>query len=282
MTEDDRERHHRRSVRLKDYDYAQPGAYFVTVCTQERACLFGHVVNGEMRLNDAGEIVREEWFNTAAIRPYVRLNGDECVVMPNHMHAIVWIVDNDADISNGRGVWPYAQNGVAGIANDDAIITNVAGVSPYATQDIARIVGDDVGATGRSPETSCTSSPDGRSPASSPNGPKHGSIGAIMAGFKSVTAKRINQMRDMPGTKVWQRNYHEHVIRDEAALDAIRQYIMGNTARWAEDPENPAGIVDGERVRAIGRLPTTHMATDVGAIGRSPLQDNMDVNGGMA
>jgi len=221
MTEDDRERHHRRSVRLKDYDYAQPGAYFVTVCTQERACLFGHVVNGEMRLNDAGEVVRKEWFNTATIRPYVRLNENECVIMPNHLHAIVWIV--------------------------------------Y-----------DVGATGRSPETSCTSSPDGRSPASSPNGPKHGSIGAIMAGFKSVTAKRINQMRGTPGTKVWQRNYHEHVIRDEASLNAIRQYIMGNPARWAEDPENPVGILDGEPVRAIGHLPTTHMTTDVGAIGHLP------------
>ena len=129
---------------------------------------------------------REEWFNTAAIRPYVRLNENECTVMPNHMHAIVWIVDNG------------------------------------------------VGATGRSPLRlpSCTLSPDGRSPlrlpshAPSPNGPKHASVGAIMAGFKSATAKRINLLRAAPGTPVWQRNYCEHVDRNERELTAIREYIL--------------------------------------------------------
>ena len=91
-----------------------------------------------------------------------------------------------------------------------------------------------------------------------------------MAGFKSVTAKRINQMRGTPGTKVWQRNYHEHVIRDEASLNAIRQYITDNPTRWAEDPENPAGILDGEPVGAIGRSPLP---------GRLP--DNPDNNRGV-
>jgi len=87
------DKHDRHSIRLKEYDYALPGAYFVTICTRDRACLFGHVMNGEMHLNEAGEIVRKQWFNTTAIRPYVRLNENEFVVMPNHMHAIVWIVD---------------------------------------------------------------------------------------------------------------------------------------------------------------------------------------------
>ena len=57
----DPDKHKRRSIRLKGYDYAQPGAYFVTICTHDRACLFGHVVNGEMHLNDAGEIARRCW-----------------------------------------------------------------------------------------------------------------------------------------------------------------------------------------------------------------------------
>jgi putative transposase len=181
------DKHRRRSIRLKGYDYAEPGAYFVTVCTRDRVCLFGHVMNGEMHLNEAGEVARQEWFNTAAIRPYVRLNENECVVMPNHMHAIVWIVDNG------------------------------------------------VGATGRSPLRlpSC---------ASSPNGPKHASIGAIMAGFKSATAKRINQMRGAPGTPVWLRNYYEHVVRNEAELMAIREYIQANPARWDDDENNPAFV----------------------------------------
>ena len=87
-------RYHRRSIRLKGYDYTQPGAYFVTICTHGRKMLFGRVVDGEMALNEFGEIVREEWFKTAQVRPYVRLYEDEFVVMPNHIHGIIWIVES--------------------------------------------------------------------------------------------------------------------------------------------------------------------------------------------
>ncbi|MEJ5349048.1 MAG: hypothetical protein WHS46_10225 [Desulfosoma sp.] len=85
--------HDRRSIRLKGHDYAQPGAYFVTLCTHNRECLFGEVVKGEMRLNDLGQIVREEWFRSAEIRREMKLNPAEFVVMPNHIHGIVWIHD---------------------------------------------------------------------------------------------------------------------------------------------------------------------------------------------
>ena len=77
----DPNRHHRRSIRLRGYDYARPGAYFVTICTKNRLCLFGDVVGGQMWLNAFGEIVRREWFRTADIRPNVEL--DAFVVMPN-------------------------------------------------------------------------------------------------------------------------------------------------------------------------------------------------------
>jgi putative transposase len=87
--------HHRRSIRFKVHDYTQPAAYFVTLCTHERAHLFGQVVDGAMQLNECGEIVRAEWFQTAVVRPYVVLNPDEFVVMPNHIHGIIWIVGND-------------------------------------------------------------------------------------------------------------------------------------------------------------------------------------------
>ncbi|HID90244.1 MAG TPA: transposase, partial [Anaerolineae bacterium] len=76
------DRHHRRSIRLPKYDYTQPGAHFVTICTYRRAHPFGEVVHGEMRLNEFGEIVREEWFRTAEIRPNVDLFDDEFIVMP--------------------------------------------------------------------------------------------------------------------------------------------------------------------------------------------------------
>ncbi len=102
-------RPNRRSIRLKGYDYSQVGAYFLTVCAQDRACLFGEVVNGEMRLNEYGQIAHAEWFRAAALRPYVQLFDDEFVVMPNHVHGIIWIVeDNDHgdDVGATRRVAP--------------------------------------------------------------------------------------------------------------------------------------------------------------------------------
>jgi len=77
---------HRRSIRLREYDYAQPGGYFVTICTHDHKCLFGGVVDSEMHLNELGEIVATEWLQTAEIRSEIAL--DAFVVMPNHVHAV--------------------------------------------------------------------------------------------------------------------------------------------------------------------------------------------------
>lgn len=81
--------HHRRSVRLSDYDYAQDGAYFITICTFERQCIFGEVVNDETRLNSFGKIVHDEWLRTTTLRHEIEL--DVFVVMPNHFHAVLFI-----------------------------------------------------------------------------------------------------------------------------------------------------------------------------------------------
>jgi REP element-mobilizing transposase RayT len=82
----------RRSIRLKGYDYAGPGGYYFTIVTRGRECLFGQIVNEEIRSSELGRIVCEEWLNTADLRPYVQLHDDEFVVMPNHVHGI-WIFD---------------------------------------------------------------------------------------------------------------------------------------------------------------------------------------------
>ena len=84
------ERHHRRSIRLRGFDYSQPGAYFVTVVTQERACLFGEVARGEIRLNEYGEIVRAYWNDLP--RHYPNVGLDAFCVMPNHVHGIIVLV----------------------------------------------------------------------------------------------------------------------------------------------------------------------------------------------
>ncbi|MCK4693454.1 MAG: hypothetical protein KAT23_07475 [Anaerolineales bacterium] len=92
---------HRRSIRLQNYDYSQPGAYFVTICTYRRKCLFGYVEKGTMHLTNFGEIARQEWLRSEEIRSEIRL--DLFVVMPNHLHCIVVITHSDGIVgAHGR------------------------------------------------------------------------------------------------------------------------------------------------------------------------------------
>lgn len=91
----DPKKHHRRSIRLKGYDYSQPDAYFVTVVTRQRECLFGNVVDGVMVLNDLGKIADECWRAIPEHFPFVELGAH--IIMPNHAHGIITIIDD------GRG-----------------------------------------------------------------------------------------------------------------------------------------------------------------------------------
>ena len=185
--------HHRRSIRLKDYDYAGTGAYFLTICTFQRECLFGEVVDGDMRLNDAGYIVHEEWQKTAVMRPNVIV--DLHMVMPNHFHSI--------------------------------IVVGAHCMRPVA----AGNVGAHCGAP--NPKGACNA----------PLRRTSGSVGSIVAGFKSAVTKRVNALRDNPGCPVWQRNYYEHIIRNKDDLANIRRYIAENPLKWDLDENNPANVV---------------------------------------
>ncbi len=175
----------------------------VTICTHARAPLFGRVVDGEMVLNAYGTIVREEWFRSAEIRAEIELFPDEFVVMPNHIHGIVWIVTTD----------------------------------------------DMVGATGRSPLQRAH----GHAPLP-PHGPAPRSLGSFIAGFKSAVTKRINARRGTPGACVWQRNYYEHIIRNDGALNAIRRYIIDNPLRWHLDRYNPDATGPDPQARDLWRM----------------------------
>ena len=93
MSEYNPDIHHRRSIRLKEYDYSLDGLYFVTLCCQGKLCRFGKIRNGEMTLNAVGELARDEWTRTSEIRPNVQMNV--FVIMPNHLHGIISITDND-------------------------------------------------------------------------------------------------------------------------------------------------------------------------------------------
>ena len=138
----DPDKHRRRSIRLKGHDYTQPGAYFVTICTHERRHLFGRVVDGVMQLNAFGEIVREEWFRSAEIRREIELYPEEFVVMPNHIHGIVWIVEyggtNDSqDIVGATGRSPLQPRGPA----PRSLASFIAGFKSAVTKRINHVRG---------------------------------------------------------------------------------------------------------------------------------------------
>ena len=178
----------RRTIRVQGYDYTQAGAYFITICTRDRECLLGKVVNGKVQLNDTGRLVESVWLQTATVRPDIEL--DAYVVMPNHFHAIFFI---------------HETPGVAGATH------RVAPTKNYPAA---------VGKTHR------------------PIGPKPRSVGVIIAQFKSLVTKRINLTQQNLEGSVWQRNYYEHVIRDEESLNRICEYIFTNALRWDLDREN--------------------------------------------
>jgi len=202
--------HHRRSIRLKGYDYSQAGAYFVTICTQNRECLFGDILNEEMILNDAAMMIQTVWDEMS--RHYSGIETDEFVVMPNHVHGIVIIV----------GAGPCAcpdykhamQNKETGQPQDHK--------------------------TGQ-PQIRETGQPQGVAPTLS--------LPDVVHRFKTMTTKRYTDgVRQhgwlrFPG-KLWQRNYYEHIIRNENELNRIREYIVNNTLQWEMDRENPNGQWD--------------------------------------
>lgn len=88
--------HHRRSIRLKDYDYDQPGAYFITICSQNRECLFGNIIQNQLQLNQYGQIIEQVWNYLPDQFPH--LDIDAAVIMPNHFHGIVIITDTCRDL----------------------------------------------------------------------------------------------------------------------------------------------------------------------------------------
>ncbi|QUW01469.1 transposase [Chloracidobacterium sp. MS 40/45] len=250
----DPERHHRRSIRLKDYDYTRMGAYFVTLCTRNRTCLFGEIVAGEMRLNEYGEIVQEEWFRSAEIRREIVLFSDEFVVMPNHIHGIVRIVESPNAHVGATGPTAGATDATVGATDATAGATDAtagatdatAGATDAtagATDATAGATDATVGATDATAgatdamvgATDATVGATGRSPL---QGPAKRSLASFVAGFKSAVTKRINDRRGTPGATVWQRNYYEHIIRHEESLNRIRAYILNNPLQWHLDHEH--------------------------------------------
>ena len=174
--------HHRKSIRLQGYDYTQAGAYFVTMVTYHRDCLFGEIKNGKMVLNDLSKIADECWRAIPEHFPSFELGAH--TIMPNHAHGIIAITGDGRD-DMGRGA---------------------AMLRPYDNPHKINV--------------------------------KPGSLGAIIRSYKSAVSYRINKEHN--ATSIWQKNYYEHIIRNEREMDNIWRYIESNPAHWGDDIENPS------------------------------------------
>jgi len=218
--------HPRRSIRLTHYDYSLPGAYFVTICTFGKLCIFGQVVGDQMRENDCGRIVREQWLDTVRIRPQVEL--DAFTVMPNHLHGILWILG-----PKGEHI----------PVNTAYVIPDAVG--PKSLRPIIRPNGVGLGPNAVRPyNKGAVQSPIGPANPIPPMRPR--SLASWASGFKSAVTSRIRKLWNDPDAVVWQEDYFERIIRDEKELLNVRDYILSNPLRWKLDRENPEAGPDAK------------------------------------
>ncbi|MEI6090420.1 MAG: transposase [bacterium] len=236
------DKQHRRSIRLQDYDYSQEGLYFVTICCYGKECLFGEIVKGNMVLNEAGKMANNEWNRTAEIRKNVSLG--EFVVMPNHIHGIITIncrgllhtPKNQQNTDMCRGVLHTLKNqqntdmcrGVLHTPINQPNTDACRGVL-HTPQNIGNTPNININSNITKREGVCNT------PLQSPSQ----TIGAIVRGYKSSVTKQINSIRSGTNRQIWQRNYWEHVIRNEKSYYKIAEYIINNPAKWDEDSLNP-------------------------------------------
>lgn len=148
----------RKQIRLKNYNYANSGYYFITICTNQRKTLFGEIKNNKMLLNNIGEIIYSQIKESE--NKYPKIIIDENIVMPNHIHIIINILENN----------------------------NIP-------------------------------------------------IGNIIGYFKYQSSKAVCEYLNIPIKSIWQRNYYEHIIKDEIELNNTREYIKNNPQNWQTDKE---------------------------------------------
>ena len=207
--------HHRRSIRLQGYDYSLIGSYFITICTYNHEMLFGKIDDGAMQLNEIGQIINLTWFDLVNHIQNIELGP--FVIMPNHIHGIVNIVDRSESASIGINREDSCErsgiDGVESVRNDKVR----AGLEPAPTGKIF----------------------DGKNLYHSNIPVVRTSLSEIVRQFKTFSARKVNEFRRTQGVPVWQRNYYEHIIRDEQSYLEIAQYILENPVLWEKDQLHP-------------------------------------------
>lgn len=198
------QKHHRRSTRLKDYDYSQSGTYFVTICAHNRACLFGNITDNKMILSTIGEIARNILSEIPAHFHNVEL--DRHVIMPNHIHGIIIIKQNN---NPGLIYRPHENNHCCMDSIDRTKENNYRRRGLINQTPTHWILMKNANVT----------------------------LGKIIRHFKAKSTKFIHN--NGHSSFKWQRNYYEHIIRNEKELHGIRHYIIHNLLKWDLDRENP-------------------------------------------
>lgn len=209
-------KHHRRSIRLKGYDYAQEGLYFITICCQDRAHLFGHIDNGEMILNAYGKIAHAEWQNTEQIRNNCRIH--EFIIMPNHIHGIIEILFKK-ETENEIGKFQSPSQTIGSIIRGFKIAT-IKKIKDLILKE------------------NLNPNPNKNNP-NNPGEINFRSTGELQfaptpfarTAPSALTTKKIKSL----DFKIWQRNYYEHIIRTEIAYQRISNYIINNPKNWKKD-----------------------------------------------
>jgi len=187
----------RKVTRLADYDYTQAGGYFITMVAFQRERLFGEVVDGSMTLNDLGRIVEDCWEEIPMHFPQVTV--DAFVVMPNHVHGILFIHE---DVIGAR-------------------------VLAGATHGRGRSEISLVGATHGGGRGEIYLAP---TRSTRPQGYARGSLGAIVANFKAAVTRRAG--RELNSGNIWQRNFYEHILRNQTDYEQKSGYIIQNPEDW--------------------------------------------------
>ena len=196
------------SKRLKNWDYSGEAVYFITIVTKNRKCIFGSVIDDKMILNDNGQIIENELLKSIKIRKNWFFHN--WVVMPNHIHLLIEIIEPQI-------VEAHSSASTSGISTNN-IMTNAE-------------------------ETHCCAPlQKNQNQSESKLSRKPNSISSFVAIFKSVTTKQINDIykdaQQCVSTKIWQTNYHDHIVRNYNTFDKIYQYIKTNPGNWEMDSIN--------------------------------------------
>lgn len=199
------------TARAQWWNYGWNGAYFVTICTKNKAHYFGKVVNGKMVLSPLGVIADLLWHEIPHHSPYVALG--EFVVMPNHIHGILILNKPNDPIESGP---PESHDPIASPAISD---------SGLPIESHGSIASHTLVQTGHA-----LSLPESHGPIPSPT------LSSIIGSYKSAVTKHANRLGFENG---WQSRFHDHIIRNEVAYEYISNYIIRNPAKWAEKHSKP-------------------------------------------